>query len=211
MQFGIQSGLPQYPAGLKDAEAALVLPLYRAIHGLASQVSVATGNVTYDAGELSGLDRAQGLTAGVAQKLAIVAGEALAYGNMLSLSVSGGNIIAVKADAGDVAKPALAVLDTDGGLASSQVGTALFLTGRTRGISGTVFGATYYLGTAGTVTGTAPSGDNVIRQVVGVGLGSAGFYAGITPVGKVVFSMYKPSAGVLRVQYTDGSHTDHVV
>ncbi len=211
MQYLIESGLPQYPAGLPDRDVALVLPLYRAIHALAAQVSLATGKVQYSAAELGQLDRAGALGVGAYQRLTIQAGEALGYGDLLALSVSGGEIVAHKADAATLTKPALACMDTIGGLASGATGTALFMAGRTKGISGTAFGVTYYLGAAGAITATAPTTDNTIKQIVGIGLGSAGFYLDIAPVGKVISNVYKPSAAVLRVQYTDGSHTDHAV
>lgn len=211
MDFRIQVGLPQAPAGLSDRDASLVTPLYRAIHSLANQVSVATGHVTYSASDLTNLDRAGGLTAGASMQLSIVAGEALGFGELLTLSVSGGNIVAHKATAADLAKPALAACDTDGGIPIGQAGRAVFLEGRLLGITGTSFGTPYYLGTAGTVTATPPTADGVLRQFVGIGLGSAGFYLALAPMRRAIWDIVSPSAGVLRVQYTDGSHTDHVV
>lgn len=211
MQSGIQSGLPQYPNGLQDREAALVLPLYRAIDALAAQVSAALGLSSYSVSELNGLDRAQGLQAGNTHKITILAGEDLTFGNMLSLAVVSGDIVAMKADATNPLKPAMAVLDITAGLLTGKVGTAIFLQGRTRGITGTVFGATYYLSTAGTITTAPPTADTHLKQVVGIGLGSAGFYANIIQVGKVVFNVYTPTAGTLRVQYTDGSTADYTV
>ncbi len=37
-EYFISSGLPSYPSGLSDKEAALVMPLYRAIGTLAQQL-----------------------------------------------------------------------------------------------------------------------------------------------------------------------------
>lgn len=207
----IGAGIPTYPAGLKDTEVGLVLPLYQGLHNLAAQVSEATGQVEYSSAELLGLDRADGLKLQNFSRLAIVAGESLGFGDLLALSVSGGNIIAYKATNTDLTKPALACCNVPGGIPNGAAGQAIFLTGRTTGISGSGFGLTYYLGTGGAVALVPPSGDNVIRQIVGVGLGSAGFYLNIQPVGKDLFSVAKPSAAVLRAYFTDGSHTDHAV
>ena len=207
----IGSGVPTYPAGLPDKDVGLVLPLYQGLQNLAAQISEATGQVEYSTGELLGIDRADGLKAGNLNKLTIVAGEALTFGDMLALSVSGGNIIAHKATNTDLAKPALACCNVPGGIANAATNQVMFLTGRTTGITGSAFGATYYLGTAGAVTLIPPTGDNVIRQIVGVGLGGAGFYVNISPVGKDLFNVAKPSAAVLRAYFTDGSHTDHAV
>jgi hypothetical protein len=207
----VGTGLPSYPSGLKDTEVALVLPLYRAINSLSQELSESTGLVQYTPQELASLDRAQGLKSQNLNRLTITAGEALGYGDMISLTIASGNIVANKATAADPLKFALACIDTVGGLANGQVGTALFMQGRTRGISGTVFGATYYLGVAGAITATAPTTDSTLKQMVGIGLGSAGFFLNIVPVGRVVSNIYKPSAAVLRVQYTDGTQQDHAV
>lgn len=209
--FLLGAGLPSYPSGLKDSEVALVLPLYRAVNSLGQQLSEVTGNVQYTPAELGSLDRVQGLRSQNLMRITITAGETLGYGDMLSLAITAGNIIATKATAGTLTKFALACMDTVGGLANGTIGTALFMQGRTRGITGTIFGATYYLGTAGAITATAPTTDDTLKQSVGIGLGSAGFFLDITPVGRVVSNIYKPSAAVLRVQYTDGTHQDHAV
>lgn len=211
MIFNLQSNLPQHPSGLSDKDAALVLPLYRAINSLAQQMSVAAGEVTFSATDLANLDRLGGLTIGKYSRVAVVAGEDLSYGNLLSLSVSAGNIVAHKATAADLTKPALAALDLPDGLLLGQVGQATLMTGRVLGITGTAFGVSYYLGSAGAVTATAPTADGVLKQRVGIGLGSAGFYLDIVPVGRAIFDAYVPSAGVLRIQYTDGTQADHAV
>ena len=210
-EYLLGAGLPSYPSGLKDSEVSLVFPLYRAINSLGQQLSEVTGNVQYTAGELAALDRVQGLKVQNLMRITVTAGETLAYGDLLALSIASGDIIANKATSGDLSKFALACMDTVGGLAAGAIGTALFMQGRTRGISGTIFGATYYLGTDGAITATAPTTDGTLKQSVGIGLGSAGFFLDITPVGRVVSNIYKPSAAVLRVQYTDGTHQDHAV
>lgn len=207
----MQANLPQHPAGLNDKDASLVLPLYRAINGLAQQVSVATGEVELSSADLLNLDRLGQVTFGKLSKVTITAGENLSYGNLLSLSVSSGNIVAVKASASDLSKPALAAMNTPGGLLAGQVGTAILMQGRIQGITGTAFGVGYFLGTDGAVTAVPPTADNTLKQQVGIGLGSAGFYLSIVPVSRVIFDVYKPSAGVLRVQYSNGTQVDHAV
>lgn len=176
-EYFISSGLPTYPSGLSDKEAALVLPLYRAIGTLAQQLSVLTGNVQYSSGEQSQIDQLTKLIAQRTQKISVQAGEALGYGALVTLSISGGKIVAFKADATDLNKPAHAVIDVVGGLTTGQFGEAIFLQGKTSGITGTTFGAPYWLSTAGQVQATKPEGPGVLTQYVGLGLGTAGFYA----------------------------------
>lgn len=176
-QFSISSGLPSYPSGLSDKDAALVLPLYRAISNLAQQLSLLTGNAQYSPTEQSQVDQFTKLLAQRTQKLFVEAGEALAYGNLVTLSLSGGKIVAFKADASDLTKPAHAVIDAPAGLSIGEFGEAVFLQGRTAGISGTTFGAPYWLSTNGQVQAVKPEGPGIITQYVGLGLGTAGFYA----------------------------------
>jgi len=57
----------------------------------------------------------------------------------------------------------------------------------------------------------SPTADSVLNQVVAVGLGSAGIYLNIEPVGQRVVRTYKTTATNLRTQYTDGSFTDAAV
>jgi hypothetical protein len=176
-EYFISSGLPSYPSGLSDKEAALVLPLYRAIGTLAQQISTLTGNVQYSGTEQGQIDQLTKLLAQRTQKIFVQAGETLGYGNLVTLSLASGKIVANKADATNLNKPAHAVIDTPGGIATNQFGEAIFLQGRTSGITGTTFGAPYWLSTAGQVQAVKPEGPGVLTQYVGLGLGTAGFYA----------------------------------
>lgn len=210
-QYQISSGLPSYPPGLEDKDAALVVPLYRAVNSIAQYLSATTGNVTYDASEQAQANQLTKLLDAKTQKIFVKAGEALAYGNMLSLVIESGKIVAYKADATVLTKPALAVCDQVGGIAAGAFGEAIFMQGRTQGVSGTTFAAPYYLSSAGTVQSSAPVATGVINQVVGVGLGSEGFYLDIEIVAKRPVLVYKFSATVLRVLYADGTYTDNAV
>lgn len=176
-EFSISSGLPSYPSGLSDKDAALVLPLYRAISNLAQQLSLLTGNVQYSPGEQAQLDQFTKLLAQRTQKIFVQAGENLTYGNLVTLGLSGGKIVATKADATDLTKPAHAVIDAPAGILNGDFGEAIFLQGRTAGISGTTFAAPYWLSTAGQVQAVKPEGPGILTQYVGLGLGTAGFYA----------------------------------
>jgi hypothetical protein len=176
-EYFISSGLPSYPSGLSDKEAALVLPLYRAVGTLAQQLSTLTGNVQYSGGEQAQIDQLTKLLAQRTQKIFVQAGETLGYGNLVTLSLASGKIVANKADATNLNKPAHAVIDVPGGIAVGQFGEAIFLQGRTSGITGTTFGAPYWLSTAGQVQAVRPDGPGVLTQYVGLGLGTAGFYA----------------------------------
>lgn len=176
-EFSISSGLPSYPSGLSDKDAALVLPLYRAVANIAQQLSLLTGNVQYSSAEQGQVDQLTKLLAQRTQKIFVKAGENLNYGNLVTLTLASGKIVANKADATDVTKPAHAVIDAVGGIFSGDFGEAIFLQGRTSGISGTTFGAPYWLSTAGQVQAVKPEGPGILTQYVGLGLGTAGFYA----------------------------------
>jgi len=180
-QFNISSGLPSYPPGLPDSEAGLVLPLYRAVNSLAQQLSLQSGNAQYSSQEQAGLDQFTKLTAQRTQKMFVKAAEALGFGKLVTLTLDAGKIVASLADATDGTKPAHAVVDAVGGIAAGDFGEAIFLAGKTSGISGTGFMALYYLSTAGQVQSTAPTAPGTLRQIVGYGLGSAGFYLQIQP------------------------------
>lgn len=178
-QFLVSAGLPLYPAGLSDKEAAIIVPLYNAINALSQQVAAVTANVRYTEGEQATYDQFTKLISAREQKIFVKAGEALAYGNVVTLSLSGGKVTAFKADATDLAKPGHAIIDAPAGIALNGYGEAILLTGRTLGITGTTFMAPYYLSTAGQVQATRPHGPAIITQFIGYGLGSAGFYAAI--------------------------------
>lgn len=210
-EYNIATGLPSYPAGLPDKEAGLVLPLYRAVNALAQQLSTLTGSAQYDSSEQSALDQFTKLLSAKTQKLFVQAGETLAYGSVVTLSISGGKIVAHKADATVLTKPAHAVIDVPTGIASGNFGEAIFMEGRTQGITGTAFGTAYYLSTAGIVQSTPPVATGVINQIVGYGLGSAGFYFCPETIGRRPAYIYKFSTTALRVLYTDGFYEDLAV
>lgn len=210
-RYGLQSGLPDLPVGLADKDFSLVAPLYRGISSLAQQLSANVGQIQYEPGELAEVDQLVKLLDSNTRKITVQAGEALAYGNLLALSVAAGKIVAHKADATNLARPGLAVCDTVGGVAINGFCEAVFMQGRTAGISGSVLGAAYYLSTAGAVQLAPPVATGVINQIVGIGLGSAGFYLNIEPVGRRPVLVYKFNATTLRVLYTDGTFTDNAV
>jgi hypothetical protein len=207
----INSGLPSYPAGLDDENASLVVPLYRAVNSIAQYLSFQTGQVEYSSAEQASAGQLTKLLDASTRKIFVKAGEALSYGSMLALTVADGKIVATKADASTLTKPALAVCDTPGGIPVNGFGEAIFMQGRTQGISGTAFGAPYYLSAAGAVQATSPVATGVINQVCGVGLGSEGFYLNIEIVAKRPVLVYKFSSTVLRVLYADGTYTDNAV
>jgi hypothetical protein len=207
----ISSGIADLPTGLPDKEAGLVTPLYRAVSNLAQQLATLTGNVQYSAAELAVIDQLTGLIGQREQRIAVKAGEALGYGQLLTLTVVGGRITANIATALDVTKPAHAICDAPSGIANGADGLAVFMTGRCAGVVGTTLGTTYYLGVAGAMTATAPTADSVLNQIVAIGLGTSGTYLQIEPVGKRVTRTYKTSGANLRTQYTDGTFTDATV
>lgn len=206
--FNITSGLPTYPADLSDKDAALVIPLYRAINSLAQQLSLQSGNIQFDPTEQASVDQFSKFTSQRTRKLFIQAAEPLNFGQLVTLSLSGGKIVAHKADATNLARPAHAIVDVPTGLATGAYGEAIFMQGKSSGVTGTSFGTAYYLSTAGTVQSTPPVATGVINQLVGIGLGSAGFYFDAEIIGRRVAKTYKYSATVVRVLYTDGTYED---
>jgi hypothetical protein len=203
--FGISSGLPSYPSGLADKEANLVAPIYRAIHTLAQQLSLQTGNVQYAPGEQANIDQFTKLLATRTQKIFVQAGEALDYGNLVTLSLAAGKIVAHKADATDLNKPAHAVVDAVNGIATNQFGEAIFIQGRTAGISGTSFASPYWLSTAGQVQAVKPEGPGILTQYVGLGLGTAGFYADLEEPKRTAYGSFydttNQTAAVINTAY----------
>lgn len=180
MEYLIGSGLPSYPAGLSDKDAALVAPLYSALTTLSQQLSRVSGQVKFSASDVAGLDILDGVKIQHLSKISVIAGEVLTYGDLLSLAPAGANLVATKATNADPSKFAMALCDTVGGLDLGEAAQVLFLQGRTRGITGSLFGATYYLGTAGGVVASPPGGGALV-QIVGIGLSGAGFYLNILP------------------------------
>lgn len=207
-KYNLTSGLPSYPAGLSDKDAGLVMPLYRAINSLTEQVAALTGRVEYTAAEQAGIDQFAKLTSHRTQKVIVKAAEFLPFGTLLNLIIADGKVVARKADATDRAKPAHAIADMPFGINSGEFGEAIFMQGKSSGIGGTAFGASYYLSTNGLAQAVAPVATGVLNQFVGIGLGSAGFYFNVEPVGRRVSYVYKFNALTLRVLYTDGHHED---
>jgi hypothetical protein len=180
-KYLLNSGLAATPVGLPDKEAAVVTPLYQAVYNLAQRVSEITGHVTYSGFELASLDRSAGLQSASFSKLTAQAGEPLSYGDMLHIGVSGSELVAVRASNDNPGLWANAVCDTVGGVAAGQFFQALWMQGRTRGITGSIFGATYYLATGGAISSSVPGGG--FTQIVGTGLAGAGFYLNIRELG----------------------------
>lgn len=210
-QFLVSSGLPDLPAGLNDKDSALVSPLYRALSALAQQLATLTGNIQYDQAEQAVIDQLGGVIDGREQRIYVKALETLPYGRLITLSIDAGKLSARVADGTVLTKPAHALCDVPGGIAVGKYGLALFMRGKSAAVTGTALGTTYYLSTVGNMQATPPTADGVLNQVVGTGLGSAGIYLNIEPVGQRVSGVYKTTAANLRVQYTNGLFTDHAV
>lgn len=184
MKFGIDSGLPQYPAGLPNKEAALVLPVYRAISALAQKTSVATGQLQLSPAEMAQSDQFDQLLVHRYNRLKIRAAETLGFGQAVHLILTGGVVEGRLANATDDTRPCHGLCDVPLGIPAGGWGEIIFMNGRSAGIGGTVFGARYFLSTtAGGVQISPPSTAGNIVQLLGVGLGSAGFYLQIVPGG----------------------------
>lgn len=209
--FGISSGLPALPIGMTDEEYAKFAPLYRAINSLSEQISFNVGDMQFEQSEIGDVNQLVLLSSHRQQKIIVKAGEALSYGQALSYTIELGKIVAYKASATNLSRPAHGMCNAPTGILAGSFGDALFMQGRCEGVAGTVFGAAYYLSVDGAVQVTPPVATGVINQVVGVGLGSAGIYLNIEPVGRRPVLVYKFNATTLRVLYSDGTFTDNSV
>lgn len=210
-KYGISGGIPDSPAGLPDKEYGLVTPLYRAINSVAQYLSAVTGNVQYEPAEMAQADQLVKLQSDRLSKVFVQAAVTLNYGKAVSLSIVDGKLVANLADASILSRPALGFVDTPTGILAGGYGEIVFMQGRTQGVSGTVFGAAYYLSTEGNVQITPPISTGVLNQIVGIGMGSAGLYVNIEPIGRRPAFIYKFSPTVLRVLYTDGTHSNNSV
>ena len=182
MKFGIEVGLPQYPAGLTDKDAGLVLPLYRAISALSQKASAATGQVQLSPAEMALSDQFDQLLTHRFNRLKVRAAEAIGFGQAVNLTLNAGVVEAQLADATTTAKPCHGLCDVPLGLTTGQWGEIIFMSGRSQGVAGTVFGARYFLSTTpGAVQLSPPAAVGNLVQILGVGLGSAGFYLQIVP------------------------------
>lgn len=204
-QYEVSTGLPQLPAGLADKEAGLVSPLYRGLSSVAQQVALLTGVTSYSQSELANIDQLVGLIDQRAQKIFIKATEAIPFGALVHISVADGKFTGQIADASVITKSAHAICNVIGGIAANEFGEVIFMQGRCRGVSGTTVGATYYLSTAGTMQLAAPTAQGVLCQIVAVGLGSAGIYLNIQPVGRVITNILHLGGNTLRLLFSDGS------
>jgi hypothetical protein len=188
--YNISSGLPDLPSGLTDKDAALVTPLYRAINNLAQQVSVLTGNVQYTQSDMGNIDQLTGLIDSRENRIYPKALEAIAYGDLVTLSVDAGKLSMRKADASVLNKPAHGICDTVGGVAVNSYGRVIFMRGKTAAVSGTSIGTVYYLSTAGAMQAARPVLPTVTTQAVAYGLGSAGIYLSIEPPSKKLYGSF---------------------
>ena len=182
-RFDLQSGLPSQPSGLSDEDYGLVVPLYRAVSALTQQVAAATGNVTYTPAEQATADQFTKLISQRYNKIFVRATVALGFGKLVNLHLVGGIVEARLADATGTTLPAHGVVDVTTGIAAGAWGEIIFMTGRSSGIAGSVFGSRYFLSTNGDVQLAIPTAPGSLIQLVGVGLGSAGFWIDIIPGG----------------------------
>lgn len=208
-RYDITSGLPDLPPGLPDKEYNLVSPLYRALANVATKAASLGNFVQYDKAELSYVNPLAALNLDRTNRIIVKAGEALGYGVLVTLNVVSGAVVATKADntVGTGAR-AQACINSPSGLALGEFGEAVYMQGICSGISGTTFGSTYYLGTAGTATTGQSIG--TIQQAVGIGLGTAGMYLNIASELTVVVGIAVAGAGPkgLRVHLSDGTSYD---
>lgn len=179
-QYNITTGLAQLPAGQPDKDFNLIKPLYLSLNALSQAISLSTGNVTYTQSELSEQNQLGTVLTQNLRKIYVLAPSALSYGKMVHLILSGGKIAAEYADSSTNTKPAHGIVNQPLGIAAGEYGEVVLIEGSVRGISGAVFGTYYYLSTNGDVQPVQPTGGGTIRQGVGFGLGTGGFYMHIS-------------------------------
>ena len=175
-KFGITSGLPQLPVAVSDKDNALVAPIYRAVNSLADKVAVAVNSVQYSPAELAGLDPIATLRRDRTNMVTVFATEVLPYGSLVHITPVGAALEAKLASNttdefahGCVAAPA--------GIADGSYGDVQFMAGFCAGVVGSTWGTVYYLGAAGTMQATQPTGaPGDARQVVALGMGQYGIY-----------------------------------
>lgn len=184
-KFLISSGLPSYPPALNDSDAAKLAPLYRAISTLANRVSELTGQVQYSQFEYANLDKLLQLRDQTYTVVVVKATETIAYGKLVTIIAGGTDLEASLATNADELKPAHGICDVPGGIAAGTYGPVVFMHGRCAGVSGSVFGAQYWLSTAGTLQLEKPVAGGAIKlvQAVALGMGGAGVYLNIPNLG----------------------------
>ena len=178
-QYGITSGLPEAPVGLDEKSFKMLAPLYSALNAMARQVAFLSGSVTYEQTELSKRNPFGSLGSQNLQAVYAKASADIGYGKLVNLYLDGTELKMRLADSTDTTKPAHGVLDSIFGAVAGDYGKVLMMQGLTGGISGTAVGTFYWLGALGTAQSSPPAGTGHLRQAVGVGLGTAGFYLSI--------------------------------
>ncbi len=176
----VQTGIPQIPVGLPDKDHRLLAPLYMAVNALAKKFSEVTGQVVYSEAEAAEINQISTLLSQNMNRIYLMATETIAYGKMCNVHLDGGKLSARLADSTNASLPAHAICDDPAGLVAGEFGNFILGTGFSAGITGTAVGTIYYLGTTGDSQAVRPAAAGTIIQAVGIGLGSAGFYAQIS-------------------------------
>lgn len=179
--YNITTGLPSLPSALPNKEFDLVKPLYLAMNALAKGVSIYAGQVGFDQNELTQQNQLSTLLTQNHRKLyALADGVTLAFGKIVNLYISGGKIAARYADSTDNTKPAHGIVNNPLGINPGEYGEIVLIEGYSQGISGTTFGLYYYLSSNGDIQAGQPTAVGTVRQGMGFGLGTGGFYMHIS-------------------------------
>lgn len=171
--YNISTGLPQTPSGVPDADFNRLLPLYQALNTLARNLSEADGRVTFSQAELADRNQLGSIRSQNHRRIYPLFPAAIGYGKLVNLYVSGGKLAAQLADA-SVARPAHGIVNQQSGAAIGDYAEVILVEGFSNGIAGSVLGTFYWLSTNGDVQVAMPGVG--VKQQVGFGLGSAGFY-----------------------------------
>jgi hypothetical protein len=103
-------------------------------------------------------------------RLYVIAGEAIAYGAMVSLYSNAGVLTARNANATDNTKPCIGFCSNIGGIANGTVGEIILMRGL-MATNGLTVGQLYWLSTSnGQITATRPVAAGNIEQFIGIAL-----------------------------------------
>lgn len=179
-EYRITTGLPQLPVQSDEKSFGLVLPLYQAMNALAKALAQEAGAVDFNQVELAQRNQLASINTQNHKKLYALAPVAIPFGHLVNVYLDSGKLAVRDASALSAsAKAAHGMVTQLDGIDAGQFGEVTLFEGYTTGVGGTTVGATYYLSTTpGLATATAPASPN-LRQAVGMGLGSAGFYLSI--------------------------------
>lgn len=178
--YQITTGLPQLPSsGLDEKSFQLLAPVYQGMNGLARELSVQAGRVSYTQDEMANLNQLVSLS-NYRQRLAILALTNIAYGARVQLTVSSDKIAGYAVSAtSPFPRLTHAICDEPSGISFGNYGFVVFMSGYCPGFIAGTFMSGVWQNNDG-VLQSAPIENTT--QFLGYSLGGAGFYLSISGV-----------------------------